>query len=816
MYRLSVSFLVALVFVAAVSGAGHARADIELERPSENIASGASYTMAPGPSYRLCLDKGDRVQLTDGVYAEGYFWTQDETVGWKGGNPVVITVDLGAVEPIRGVSYNTAAGVAGVHWPSAICIMVAGEDKTFYEAGELTSLSAEHGIPPDEGYATHRYWTDDLRTHGRYVAFVVSGHPYTFVDEVEVYVGEEDWVELPLKGAPVTDIRRYMVRLQVLGGVRRRLRHDTQNLRQKVQQADIEASNRGPILAGLADIEKQIPETENNFGDDFRAVLPLTPLHERLFALQAGFWRAMGHSGCMAWQTPLWEPLSHLDDPPADSPPTLDVHMMRNEYRAAAFNVSNTTPERIAFDLRITGLPAGTNPEYVTVHEVEWTDTHAGKPVAAALPAAERRGDAYLINVPAGLTRQVWFTFHPVDVAPGEHAGRITLSADGHELGVPITLRVYPLEFPDEPRLHFGGWDYTDCGWHRGVTPANRDALIAHLRERFVDSPWATSGVIPRSKHDSAGAMVEQPDTANFDAWLKLWPDAGQYCIFASVGDHYGDWAMSTPEFARAVGDWARFWAEHAREQGVNPDKIHLLLVDEPHRPEQDKIILAWANAIHKADTGMNVWEDPVYRDMSKADPDMIAACDVLCPNRVIYINANQAYRDYFAERRREGATLQFYSCSGPARLLDPYAYYRLQAWTCWTAGADASYFWAFGDNSGVSAWNEYAAPRNVYTPSFLDDTSVTPAKQLEAAREGIEDYEYFAMLREAIQAAEQRGAADDLLDSAQRLLEQGPENVLESATAEDKSLMWHDARNRTLADKVRIDVLDKLVELAP
>ena len=37
---------------------------VPTERPSENIALRASYTMEPGPSYDLCSDPGDAEQLT--------------------------------------------------------------------------------------------------------------------------------------------------------------------------------------------------------------------------------------------------------------------------------------------------------------------------------------------------------------------------------------------------------------------------------------------------------------------------------------------------------------------------------------------------------------------------------------------------------------------------------------------------------------------------------------------------------------------------------------------------------------------------------
>ena len=109
---------------------------------------------------------------------------------------MTVTIDLGTVQPVRGVSYNTAAGAAEVLWPELILVMVSDDAKTYYVAGDLVALSAENGTPPAEGhYAVHRYWTDQLATHGRFVKLVIEKRgPYTFVDEIEVYRGDDAWV----------------------------------------------------------------------------------------------------------------------------------------------------------------------------------------------------------------------------------------------------------------------------------------------------------------------------------------------------------------------------------------------------------------------------------------------------------------------------------------------------------------------------------------------------------------------------------------------------------------------------------------------
>jgi len=782
-------------------------------RPADNIALGAPYTLSPAPNYEHCTDSDDAKQLTDGVYSEGYFWVQPSTVGWKNSKPVIVTLDLGKVRPIRGLSFHTAAGRAGVAWPLTIGVYVADVEKQFHMVGELIALSAKHGLPEPDDYDTHRYWTDALKAHGRYLALAILAQPYAFVDEIEVYAGEPDWVNLPLAGEPISDIKAHTGSLLTLAAVKRRLISDLQGVRDAATQSSVAQETRQAILEELEAIAQAIQGLSADVGPDFRAVLPLNPLHACIFEAQARLWQAKGHGPITLWQSTLWDALSHLAEPPSQSGAAVRVDMMLNEYRAGAFNVSNATPERAAIKLTIAGLPGGANPDYVTVHEVAWTDTNAGQPVAAALPVAARSNGAYVIDVPSGMTRQVWLTVHPTEVEPSEHRGTIQLACGDTDLEVPLTLKLYPFRFPDKASLHFGGWDYTDGIGQRGVTAENRALLVAHLHEHFVDAPWATSGVLPHGTHDSTGAMSAAPDTSRFDAWLALWPDAGQYRVFASVGANFDQWRMGTPEFSTAVQAWATFWAGHAREKGVEPEQLALLLVDEPHRSEQDEIILAWAQAIRAAETGLRIWEDPIYKDMDKANPEMVAACHVLCPNRPIFLRADQGYRDYFAEQRERGISLEFYSCSGPARLLDPYSYYRLQAWDCWQHGAEATYFWALADTGGASSWNEYTTKHNAYTPLFLDDTSVTAGKRLEVCREAVEDYEYFVMLAQAIADAPGRGVDDAVIARARGLLAELPAQVLEAGKT--SGFRWVDDLDRTLADQARVAMLDAMVELS-
>ncbi len=784
------------------------------ERPSENIALGKSYTMDPRPDYQHCTDPGDATQLTDGVHAEGYFWTQPATVGWSHKPIIVVTIDLGEDLPIRGASFHTAAGAAGVAWPVAIYMLVAGEDEVFYEVGELISMSAGHGLPKPDKYAVHRYWTDQIKTHGRYMAFVFGAQPFGFVDEIEVFRGDDEWAHRAHAGKPIRDIKDAMVRASLQQAIRRRLLLDITGIEEKLANAAVDAAAKEAIAAGLADAREACAALPDVALETFKAILPLNELHRDVLALQGALWQGQGFAPLTVWQSPLWDQANLLDDPVKDASPKVAVHLMRNEYRAGCFSISNATREPDTVRVNIAGLPGGANPAYLTVHEVQWTGTKTGIPVAAALPEAPKQDGGYVIEVPAGMTRQVWLTFHPQAVDAGTHTGEIVVASAQHgEQRFPVEMRVYPFEFPARPTLHFGGWDYSNGSGSRGVTLDNMAQFIAHCREHYVDSPWATSAVMPYGEYDATGAMTAAPSTAAFDEWMARWPDAANYLVFSAVGSKMAAFTQGTPEFHRAVGEWAAFWAKYMTDKGKQPEQLALLIIDEPHRAEQDETILFWAKAIRAVDTGIRIWEDPIYRgDMTQANQEMIAACHVLCPNRPMFLDGPESYRQYFVDRRNEGITLEFYSCSGPVRLLDPYAYHRMQAWECWKYEAEATYFWALGDTGGGSSWNEYVAPGTDYCPFFVEPAAVTAGKHMESIRESIQDFEYLVMLRDALARAETANAPAATLDAARALLAELPGRVLDASRAE--SLSWKEPLDRGVADRARLEILEMLTQL--
>lgn len=773
----------------------------------QNIAKGKKYALDPKPDYRHCTDPSDRTQLTDGVYTKGYFWTQASTVGWRGVNPAYITIDLEAVEPICGVSFSTAAGVAGVHWPVSVLIFVSEDNKIWTYAGDLVDLPAKNRQPKTGGYSQHRFRTDELRTRGRYVKLLVSGNgAYTFVDEIEVYRGSDEFLAEPPAGRRIEDVTDFFREVVVTQCVKRRLRNDLAAVRETLHGIPKSAE----LDKELDAIEKEIPHIKQTQIRDFRTVFPLNSLHKRIFSVQGAIWRKKGLKQLVAWQKNRWDMLSPTEQPRPGGA-QIDVATMTNEYRGAAFNLSNPGPEDLKLDVAILGLPGGPNPHYISAHDVPFTDTKSGVPVAAALPLAKKMGQHYRFEIPAGMTRQVWLTFHPKDIQAGEYSGEIVIGND--LVRIPVRLRIYPFTFPDQPTLHLGGWDYTDQDNRYEVTPHNRPAFISCLREHFVDTPWATRSVMPLGKYDGEGNMTKEPSPESFQKWLTRWPDARNYYVFAAVGKRFGGFEVGTPPFSKAVSQWITWWVDALAKWNIRPEQLGLLLVDEPHSHEQDKTIIEYARVIKPAQPKVVIWEDPTWREPWKATRELLELSTVLCPNLPMWIGQGKRFADFYVKQRNAGRVLWFYSCSGPGKLLDPYSYHRMQHWFCWKYQACGSGFWALGDSNGASSWNEYLSKLGAYTPLFLDKESVTGGKHMEAIREGIEDYEYLRMLRDKIAELEEKRVKSKAVDSAKILLDTAADRVT-SCMLKPDMIYWGQAKDRSIADAVRLEMLEMLAEL--
>lgn len=195
--------------------AGVAKAQPMQPTEGTNLARGKACTFDPQPSYPDCTDKGDRFDLTNGVY-NGCLWTDKGTVGFLPGYgwdvesmPIsLIDIDLGDARPIGEITFSSIAGSGGVTFPLAVRVFVSTDAKRY----NLLCNMLTESVPQDK-LLNHRFIAEDLNGWGRYVRLaLLPGGPMMFFDEIEIMEGKhtrEDARHLNKRPVPAGMVKTY-------------------------------------------------------------------------------------------------------------------------------------------------------------------------------------------------------------------------------------------------------------------------------------------------------------------------------------------------------------------------------------------------------------------------------------------------------------------------------------------------------------------------------------------------------------------------------------------------------------------------------
>ena len=784
----------------------------------ENIALNKPYTFSVRPSYGPCTDPGDKTQLTDGAYTNGYFWTQKSTVGWNSKNVLSITLDLGAVLPISGFSFNTAFGAAGVSMPEFIMVYVSDDQKEWYYAGDLVANSVKERGMPGKEYQTYKAASNNMPCKGRHVCFMVKQNPFTFVDEIEVLKGDDALLaktpELEKTSAPM--VHYFDKLMQAL------VETDIKALEKRVSK--LPSAARKAMAADIADYRKNQLTRLSIGGVDFTPIFPFNDIHRAFYALNAKYMRFAGFASPIIWRSCRWDNMEPTAVPPAKSKPEpVEIEMMRGEVRAESINILNPTDAPLTFKVEVKGLPEGSG---IDCREVLGMLTSQSKYSTSALKPGD--GASITVEVPSGMSKQIWLSFKRPTLKTGLYKATVNAVAGSVSLSVPLSLRIHDFDFPKEPRMHVGGWDYLNGSgdYYKGKDCV--DATIAMMKSIYTDSPWGTAGVMPGgAKFDDDGNILN-PKELNFtqwDIWTKRWSGARLYCVFNAVGRKFHNEPMGTPRFERMVNGYYNAWADGLKARGIDPKRVILLLVDEPYDRERDERIIVWAKAVRASKAGFVLFEDPIWRTPQEGSPEMYASADILCPNTIGMTISDDpaAFEKFYTDYRDKGTTLWLYSCSGPSRLLDPITYHRGQEWWAFKMGAEGSFYWALGCGGGIGdSWHPFRQPGTEYSPFMVSpDKGPMDAKQSEGIREGVQDYEYLCMLRDRIAELKKNGGNAKKIAAAEKLLKEAPLRALRLTPvpgapewSKKNGMYWYDEKDRTHMDVESRKVLRMLSEL--
>lgn len=417
------------------------------------------------------------------------------------------------------------------------------------------------------------------------------------------------------------------------------------------------------------------------------------------------------------------------------------------------------------------------------------------------------------LDLPANANAPFWITVYvPPEAAPGDYQGVLTFQAEGWNAKIPLRLHVWGFTLPQETHVQsaFGfspEWvkryhNLTTDEEYRQVVDLYLQNFSQHRISPYNPTPfapirvdWGPPVTVDFSQFDPAAERAF--DQLHFNSFSLPIQGLGGGTFYSREYGRIGEHRQGTPEYERLFHDYITQIQDHLEEKGWL-DKAYIYWFDEPD-PKDYEFVRETMDLIkrHAPKLTRMLTEQP--------EPELYGAVDLWCAN-------TPAYRFEIAEQRRAaGERFWWYLCTGPRApyctlFIDhPGIELRMWLWQTWKYKVQGILVWhsnywtsptAFPD-TWQNPWEDpmsyvtgYGTPPGYkgywgngdgrfYYPANRDPSDTTtkyltgPVNSLrwEMLREGIEDYEYFHLLQQAVEKRKAAGDRSAAVREAEALL---------------------------------------------
>lgn len=539
------------------------------------------------------------------------------------------------------------------------------------------------------------------------------------------------------------------------------------------------------------------------------------------------------------------------------APSPVQVSAARGEYEAAQIIL---TPKRdgelLAAQVTWNG-PANRGARTIGVRMDEVAYVEVTKPTDKACVAGWYPDPLPPLRTPLGLragqNQPLWLTFHVgVDAQPGDYRGTLQLKTSGGDLELPLAIHVYGFAMPKETHLRSAlGLGVGEIArYHRVEGRENQLAVYEKYLQNFAEhriSPYSFYDLSPMDiRFTGEGSDKRaQIDFTAFDQAAAKWLDAAHFSTFqlhlrgmgggTFDGRHLGElegFKEGTPEHARLFQDYLSQIEKHLREKGWL-SKAFTYWFDEPDPKDYD-FVVAGMERLKAAAPGVKrmLTEQP--------EPKLMGHVEIWCGLTPEWTPAK------VQERRAAGEEVWWYICTGPkepyvTEFIDhPGLELRLWPWQSWQYGVSGILVWAtvywnsplvfrapqlqdpwvdpmsyvsgysfpvghvglWGNGDGRFLYPPRRDPNKVTTPNFEPPVN---SLRWENLRDGMEDYEYLWLLRQAAERAESAGQKPELVKEARALLTVPAEvsKDLTHFTTDPRVLLEHRARVAAMIERL-------------
>ena len=458
-----------------------------------------------------------------------------------------------------------------------------------------------------------------------------------------------------------------------------------------------------------------------------------------------------------------------------------------------------------------TGTPRGYTPEYVGW----WPDV--------LMPPGP-------FDAAAGERQPLWFKVCvPPDAAPGEYEGQVTVRHRGQSVSVPVEVRVRNFRLPRPGALAtaFGLYGHALSGWYHGKKPY-QDVMPVETFARWCEF-MGQYRLTPKNIANEYIQKLEDEQGTRLDlSLLKQTVGALRPKYYAPYS--FCVYRLPCPREVRegTTKTDPAIWvaalkqrADEYRRLGL-PSEAYIYGIDEPAVKAYPFVQNVY-RMVREA-----VPDFPIMQTVNQSVPEaLVWLVDIWCP-----LSA-RVDDDFYRARKQAGDTLWIYICCGPKPphanffIDEPAIDHRVVFWQARQAGATGFLYWC------VCWWEGLPGPTSD-KPHFPDvpvvlkdqagtllrlgvngdgiliwpgpDMTPYPSLRLEVVRDGIEDYEYLALLERCVEKAkalpQDRRPPQEVIEKAEELC-RVPEEISRSLTDYTKDPAPLLARRKAVGDMI-------------
>lgn len=457
--------------------------------------------------------------------------------------------------------------------------------------------------------------------------------------------------------------------------------------------------------------------------------------------------------------------------PPREERSSIEVFSAKNEYEPFQVVV---TPRRELENLRVriddlrgpTTITSASitvrQAETVNVREPTSPDCAPGEYPDPLVPLTS-------VTVPAGRSTALWFTVHVSrDAKAGDYRGQIVMEADGIDsVTLPVRLHVWDFALPEVPHLRSAyGVDYDAlCRWHGARTREDKRRIAELINRNFIEHricPYR-----PMKFWDVKASVTDgrvKTDFSEFDqAASRFLPRMNSFNVPTAWMGSVAGIGRDEPGYETVKVQFVQQLGEYLKQRGWL-DKAYNYIYDEPDEVDYPKVIRE-----------AQLWRkgDPAIKILLTEQPEeaLFGHVDIWTPVLDAYNRPN------CTARQKLGEEVWWYVCTGPKHpfpnnFIDyPALDHRVLHWMTWKYQVTGILYWQtmywinspyddpmsrdydgkklLGNGDGNLLYPAVRQPPE--TPLFEGPVN---SIRWEMIREGMEDYDYFCMLHDALKTA--------------------------------------------------------------